>query len=178
MTTARCIGGFCILPLAQAATYDRHMSLNALLARGIREALLERPGELGHYVSELGMETSAAGHLEQAIQALPGLLVALDGALYSESVPSHARDTFIHVVRYLLLEDDLVPSRDERVLVGLLDDVYLLHRAAQELREHVEGVDFRSIDGGVALLASVLPHDVVSVLDDHLANVRADVARR
>jgi hypothetical protein len=149
------------------------MSLHTLLERGIRQAVGEASGELEAYLEERNLDPETAEHLRQAIQALPGLLVALDGAIYSPSVPAHARDTFSHVVRYLLLEDDLVPTRDDRVLVGMLDDVYLLHRAAQELREHIDGVDFRSIDGGTDLLARVLPGDVVAVLDDHLANVIA-----
>ena len=147
------------------------MSLHALLERGIREALAEGQGELEAYVAERNGEPGTVPHLRQALEALPGLLNALDGAIYSPEVPAHARDTFSHVVRYLLLEDDLVPSRDDRLLVGMLDDAYLLHRAAQELREHIAGVDFRSIDGGAALLAGVLPPDVVAVLDDHLASV-------
>jgi len=150
--------------------------MNALLERGLREAIAESNGELESYVAERELEAETAEHLRQALQALPGLLVALDGAIYSEGVPAHARATFSHVVRYLLLEDDLVPSRDDRLLVGMLDDVYLLHRAAQELREHIEGVDFRSIDGGTDLLARVLPNDVVAVLDDHLRSVQRQSA--
>lgn len=149
------------------------MALNGLLERGLREAIAESDGELEAYVAERELEAETADHLRQTLQAMPGLLRALDGAIYSEGVPPHARATFSHVVRYLLLEDDLVPSRDDRLLVGMLDDVYLLHRAAQELREHIEGVDFRSIDGGTDLLARVLPSDVVSVLDDHLRSVQA-----
>ncbi|MAQ16515.1 MAG: hypothetical protein CMN30_17190 [Sandaracinus sp.] len=147
------------------------MSLHALLERGIRGALAEQEGQLEAYVAERELEPETVVHLRQALEALPGLLVALDGAIYSPEVPVHARDTFSQVVRYLLLEDDLVPSRDDRVLVGMLDDVYLLHRAAQELRAHIAGVDFRSIDGGAALLAHVLPSEVVTLLDDHLAAV-------
>ena len=153
------------------------MSLHALLERGLRDAIAESAGELEAYVAEKGLEADAAAHLRQAIETLPGLLLALDGAIYSPGVPSHARDTFSHVVRYLLLEEDLVPSRDEKVLVGLLDDVYLLHRAAQELREHIAGVDFRSIDGGADLLARTLPPDVVGVLDDYLESVRQRAGR-
>ena len=152
------------------------MALNGLLERGLREAIAESSGELEAYVAERSLEPETAEHLRQALQALPGLLVALDGAIYSEGVPHHARATFSHVVRYLLLEDDLVPSRDDRLLVGMLDDVYLLHRAAQELRAHIDGVDFRSIDGGTDLLARVLPSDVVSVLDDHLRSVQRQSA--
>lgn len=148
------------------------MALHGLLERGLREAIATSEGELEAYVAERDLEVETAAHLRQALEALPGLLVALDGAIYSPGVPDHARATFSHVVRYLLLEDDLVPSRDDRVLVGMLDDVYLLHRAAQELREHIAGVDFRSIDGGADLLARVLPSDVVAVLDDHLRSVQ------
>lgn len=148
------------------------MALHGLLERGLREVIAEHAGELEAYVAERRLEPETADHLRQTLQALPGLLNALDGAIYSEGVPAHARATFSHVVRYLLLEDDLVPARDDRQLVGLLDDVYLLHRAAQELREHIDGVDFRSIDGGTDLLARVLPPDVVAVLDDHLHAVQ------
>lgn len=118
------------------------------------------------------MPEGTTQHLEQALEALPGLLLALDGALYSDRAPKHARDTFNAVVRYLLLEEDLIPTRpDGDAVVSLLDDVYLLHRAAQELREHVDQVDFRSVDGGVELLRAVLPPSVIRALDERIEEV-------
>ena len=51
-------------------------------------------------------------------------------------------------------------------MLGLLDDAYLLHRAAQELRHHMEAVYMRSVDGGVELLSRVLPADVTRQLDE------------
>lgn len=153
------------------------MALHRLLERGMRETLAEAPGELAALVKTRALPEETAEHLRQTLEALPGLLLALDGALYSDSAPPHARTTFNAVVRYLLLEEDLIPTRgDEDVLVSLLDDVYLLHRAAQELRNHVAGVDFRSIDGGVDLLAHVLPAEIVRLLDDRLAEAIGDAS--
>ena len=157
------------------------MALHHVLQRGI-DALLEETREpLDEWVTSRGMEPEVAEHLRQAMEAMPGLLTAIDGALYASDAPVHARRLFNTAVRYLLLEEDLVPAREDdtdpaRAVVGFLDDLYLLHRTAQELREHIQSVDFRSVDGGVELLASVLAPDVVRALDDHLASISSNLS--
>lgn len=150
------------------------MALHKLLDRGVRALLDEHRGELEAFVVDRGLDVETAVHLQHALEAMPGLLLALDGALYHGEAPPAARTLFNSVLRYLLLEDDAVPAREGRALVGHLDDLYLLHRAAQTLRAHVADLDFRSIDGGAQLLAQVLPPQIVSDLDDVLTRALED----
>jgi uncharacterized membrane protein YkvA (DUF1232 family) len=152
------------------------MSLFNLLTRGVREALAEGGADLEAFLAEGAHEEGTAEHLRQCLEAMPGLLVALDGALRTEAAPLHARALFMVVVGYLLQEDDLIPVHEGEPLLGLLDDTYVLHRAAQELRDHVQPVDLRSVDGGVALLRSVLPRDVVRRLDATVEEATAEAA--
>ncbi len=111
------------------------MALHQLLARGVAAALSASPDELVEFVRSRGAPDEAATHLARTFEAMPGLLLALDGALYSAHndgrAEPKARHLFNTVLRYLLLEDDLLPARGpSRTLVGHLDDLYLLHRAA------------------------------------------------
>jgi len=151
------------------------MGLQKVLERGMRLTLQESGDELEAYVRDRGMDDETAAHLRQTLVAIPGLLVAVDGALYDGDAPRWARALFLFVVRYLLTDEDFLPARDDRPLVGLLDDGYLLHRAVQELREHVAGVELRSVDGGAELLARVLPDEVVRLLEDRLTQARREV---
>lgn len=141
------------------------MSLPNLLTRGVREALTEGATQLEAFLAEGTHEEGTAEHLHQTLEAMPGLLVALDAALRRDDAPLFSRTLFGVVLSYLLREDDLIPMHEGEPLLGLLDDTYLLHRAAQELRDHLTAVDLRSVDGGASLLASVLPADVVRRLD-------------
>lgn len=141
------------------------MALHHLLTRGIRSALSEGEGELSAHLLRLGHPPETLEHVRQAVEAMPGLLVALDRALWRADAPLHARTLYMVVVSYLIHDDDLIPVDDRHPVLGLLDDTYLLHRAAQELRDYMESVYMRSVDGGADLLARVLPTDVIAQLD-------------
>lgn len=140
------------------------MGLHNLLERGIRSALADGAGELEAYLAHLDLPPETLEHVRQTVEALPGLLVALDRALWSRDAPLFARALYMVVLSYLIHDDDLIPG-DRHPVLGLLDDAYLLHRAAQELRDHMATVYMRSIDGGAELLARVLPAPVVAQLD-------------
>jgi uncharacterized membrane protein YkvA (DUF1232 family) len=141
------------------------MALHHLLTRGIRSALADGEGELVAYVTHLGQPAETVEHVRQTVEAMPGLIVALDRALAHRDAPLFARSLYMVVLSYLIHDDDLIPTDDRHPVLGLLDDSYLLHRAAQELRDHMEAVYMRSVDGGVDLLARVLPDDVIEQLD-------------
>lgn len=148
------------------------MGLHALLERGIRSALDDGGHTLEEQLGHLPGDT--VEHVRQTLEAFPGLLVAIDRALWHKSTPPEARALFMVVVSYLLADDDLVPTSEARPVLGLLDDAYLLHRAAQELRDHLEGVELRSVDGGTQLLQDVLPPDVVRQLDAKVEDALRD----
>lgn len=141
------------------------MGLHHLLTRGIASALVDGGAELGAHLTRLGQPPETVEHVRQTVEALPGLLVALDRALWQRDAPLYARALYMTVVSYLIHDDDLIPTDERHPVLGLLDDTYLLHRAAQELRDHMGTVYMRSVDGGVDLLARVLPPSIVEQLD-------------
>lgn len=142
--------------------------------RGIASALEGRDEELAQLATAAGIDPAAAEHLRQTLEALPGLVEQIHGALRGADVAPVARALFLGVMRYLFLDEDLIPSRGGQVLLGLLDDTYLVHRTAQELRDHLYPVDLRSIDGGADLLGQVLPREVVHQLDRLVASAREE----
>jgi hypothetical protein len=141
------------------------MALHHLLTRGIESALAEGEGELAAHLIHLGHPTETVEHVRQTVEAMPGLLVALDRALSIEGAPRFARALYMVVLGYLIQDENLIPTDERHPVLGLLDDTYLLHRAAQELRDHMGSVYMRSVDGGVALLSRVLPAEIVEQLD-------------
>jgi hypothetical protein len=145
------------------------MSLNAILDRGIKATFVEGEGELLAYLSRRGHPPETADHVRQTVEAIPGLLIALDRALRDTDAPLFARALHMVVLTYLIRDDDLIPATERQLVLGVLDDTYLLHRAAQELRDHMGTVYMRSVDGGVDLLARVLPPEVVEELDARVA---------
>ena len=145
------------------------MGLHHLLTRGIRSALADGEAELSAHLLHLGHPEETIEHVRQTVEALPGLLVALDRALPAPGIPLFARTLYMVVLGYLIQDDDLIPVDERHPVLGLLDDAYLLHRATQELRDHMGTVYMRSIDGGTDLLARVLPPSIVAALDAKIA---------
>lgn len=142
------------------------MALHGLLKRGI-EAALSLPGaraELAEIAERAGLPAEAGEHLAQSIEAIPGLLVAIDQETRRDDAPAFLRALWPAVIGYLLLDDDLLPTRDGAPLGGVLDDALVVHLAAQALRARLRRVDLRSLDGGAQLLRSVLPPGVAAAL--------------
>lgn len=142
------------------------MALHGLLKRGIDSAL-SLPGaraELAAIAEAAGLPADAGEHLAQTIEAIPGLLVAIDAETRREHAPAFLRTLWPAVIGYLLLDDDLLPAREGAPLGGVLDDALVVHLAAQALRARLRGVDLRSVDGGAQLLRSVLPPAVAAAL--------------
>lgn len=145
------------------------MALHALLRRGIQVTLAEHGAQLEHIAANAGLPEGAAAHLAQAIEAVPGLLVALDGLV--QEGDEATRRLWVSVVSYLLLEDDHVPSEDGTRLSGVLDDAYLVHAVVERFLARVSAtsrLDPRSVAGGRQLLGQTLPPRVVRALDERL----------
>jgi len=142
------------------------MSLRKLLATGIQVTLDsdDARAELDALIDDAGQPADAADHVRHTLEAMPGLLGSIYETLRKSGAPASARSLFDTVVSYLLEEDDLIPTHQGRPMLGILDDVFLLHTAALEISEHLGLVDIRSIAGGAQLLESLLPDDVVEEL--------------
>ncbi len=138
------------------------MSIPGLLSRGIRTVLddPEADRELADLVKAARLPADAADHIRQTLRAMPGLLVAIERTIAANATPKHHQALFDTVVKYALQEDDLIPSHAGRPVLGLLDDVYLLHLVAYELREELVDVSIQSIAGGTALLEAILERSV------------------
>lgn len=146
------------------------MALHGLLARGIRSTLAEHRSELDRIAGNAGLPEGSGEHLAQCLEALPGLLVALDREVQMSADPTVHR-MWSSLVSYLLLDDDLVPSRDGAPIMGLLDDAYLVHLAVERVMTRVSdrtAIDARSVAGGAQLLRLTLPAGVVRALGDQL----------
>ena len=142
------------------------MSIRGLLERGIRSVLDEPAGEdeLRQLLIAQRVDAEAAEHVRQTLEAMPALLVAMEKALADPGAPPHARRMFQTVVHYIMTDENLIPSHAGKPLLGLLDDVYLIHVAALELEDHLGKVDLRSVAGGAQLLEQVLPELVTKAL--------------
>lgn len=158
----------------------RRMALHGLLRRGIA-ASLALPGaraELDAIAAHAGLPVEAGAHLVATVEAIPGLLLAIDVETRKPDAPAFLRDLWLAVVGYLLLDDDLVPSREGAPLGGALDDALVVHLAAQALRDRLRSVDLRSVDGGVELLRAVLPPAVAGSLSRAVADAVARAGGR
>ena len=149
------------------------MALGFLIHRGLESVLGADDSRLEELAAELGAPLGSAEHIRQTLVAMPGLMRAVDSALRAPDAAPAAQHLWLSVVSYLLHDRDLVPAEERSPILGLLDDCYLLHRAVLELEPHVEDVDMRSVAGGAALIARLLPRRVVVLLDERLADVKA-----
>ena len=143
------------------------MSLRNLLAKGIEVTLAtdSARADLDRLIADASLPADAAEHVRHTLEAMPGLLGSIYEALSDPTAPPPARSLFNAVVAYLLEEDDLIPTHSDSPMLGMLDDLYLLHRAALEIASHLGRVDMRSIAGGAQLLESLLPAEVVEELE-------------
>lgn len=148
------------------------MSIPGLLARGIQTVLQDPEAdlELADLVAVAKLPEDASEHIRQTLLAMPGLLVAIERSISANPSSKRIQGLFEIVVRYGLQEDDLIPSHSGRPLLGLLDDVYLLHLVACELDADLKDVSMRSVTGGASLLEAVLERDVTTAPKAKLNN--------
>ena len=156
------------------------MSIAGLLERGVKSVLddPESEKELDALLGSSAMDAESADHVRQAVGALPGLLQSVERSLAAPGTPAHARELFLVVLSYMLDEENLIPSHAGKPLLGLIDDVYLLHLAALELKGHLRRVDLNSVAGGALLLEQLLPRSAVGALRAKIHEAREAVARR
>ena len=156
------------------------MSIAGLLERGVKSVLddPESDKELDELLGARAMDAESAEHVRQTVAAMPGLLVSVERALAAPETPPHARELFLIVLSYVLDEENLIPSHAGKPLLGLLDDVYLLHLAALELKGNLRRVELHSVAGGAHLLEQILPRSVVGDLRAKIHEAREAVAER
>lgn len=146
------------------------MALQGLFRLGIRTALERGGTEIEELVAAVGLPPGSADHVLETLMAMPALLVSMDAALAKHADPRRVA-LWRSVLSYLLTDEDIIPTDEGKPLRGVLDDAYLLHRAAQELRRDLPGIDLRDLDGGTALLESILPNGITRELDERVLRI-------
>jgi hypothetical protein len=100
----------------------------------------------------------------------------LDTITWMDDAPILAGALYPMVTSYLLLEEDLIPSAGEQIVLGLLDDAYLLLRCLEAL----DPANARTED--LVLLRDILGEGAAGVLDalvgSATAEAEAEVARQ
>ncbi len=104
------------------------------------------------------------------LERLPGDWATLDTITWEDDAPILARALYPMVTSYLLLEEDLIPSTGEQIVLGLLDDAYLLLKSLDSLEPSPQ----RKQD--LALLHQVLGEGACAVLDALVAGALAEAA--
>ena len=94
----------------------------------------------------------------------------LDTITWEDDAPVLARALYPMVTSYLLLEEDLIPSAGEQVVLGLLDDAYLLLKALEALEPEGQRTD------DLKLLRSILGIGPCAVLDALVGGALAEAA--
>lgn len=95
---------------------------------------------------------------------MPRLLVQLDAVTRNDSAPIVPRALFPLIMSYLLIEEDLLPPAKGAVL-SLMDDAYLVHRAAGEIASAVPSAGIHVLPAHVNALRRVMPADLTAKLD-------------
>ncbi len=141
------------------------MGLQLMMARGIEQMITEGAADLEAHHAANGESYSVAGVLE-AIRALPVVLEALDEITWDDNAPPAARALLPMVVTYLLRSDDLIPSHEGQILLGVMDDAYLTHRIALQVSGVMTSRQGSALARYLEHLSAALPETVVGALDE------------
>ena len=135
------------------------MSIRAALKTGLAVRFEVGQDAFARHLTTTGHPPETAERVRCILARLSAEWAHLDTITWEEDAPVLARVLYPMVTSYLLLEEDLIPSAGEQVVLGLLDDAYLLLRALAALEPGGER------DADIALLRDILGAGACSVLD-------------
>jgi hypothetical protein len=135
------------------------MSIRAALKTGLAVRFEVGQEAFERHLEAAGQPREAADHVRCILARLSTEWAHLDTITWEEDAPVLARALYPMVTSYLLLEEDLIPSAGEQIVLGLLDDAYLLLRALAALEPG------GSRDRDIGLLRAILGSGACSVLD-------------
>ncbi len=146
------------------------MSIRIALKTGLA-ARFEVGGDAFRTHLELGNHPSE--WFEQVRRVLENLACEwshLDTITWEDDAPLLARALYPMITSYLLLEEDLIPSKGEQVVLGLLDDAYLLLKSLEALEPEGQRTE------DLAMLRAILGGGACSVLDALVSGALAEAA--
>lgn len=138
------------------------MGLAVLLERGVRMLRAERSA----LDDQIGADRADAALA--ALDRLPDVLSSLNELAWREDAAPRHRAALTVVMSYGLQTDNLIPARDGRVLLGVLDDAYLAYFAAAQVPGELSGITAEDVAGARQALAAALPVEIVASLERKL----------
>ncbi len=152
------------------------MSIRAALKTGLATRFEVGSAAFDKHLAAAGLPPETAEQVRCILGQLACAWSQLDTITWEDDAPVLARALYPMVTSYLLLEEDLIPSAGEQIVLGLLDDAYLLLRALDTLAPDPERGEH------ITLLRRILGGGACSVLDalidGALAEAAAEVERR
>lgn len=144
-----------------------------LFRRGIQSVFVDGERDFVRQLQDRGMTAHDVPAARAAVESMVDTLVAFNRATQDESVALAVRALFPALVTYFFDEENLVASRGERLIFGLLDDAFLVHRAAAEVGGSLPGFNRDANAAHLAFLGKALPDEVkqqlVALVDETLS---------
>jgi len=134
--------------------------------RGIDSIFAEGEDDFRRHLDHQGLGADGLGSAREALRSMVDTLITLNRATLDEEVPMAVRAMLPSLVSYFLAEEDLIPSRPGQLVLGLLDNAYLVHRIAMELDGQARGIEADTAQRHVSFLEKVLPEEVRARLEE------------
>jgi len=139
--------------------------MKEIFKRGIDSIIEQGADDFRAHLEQSGMASADLERARAALVSIPDTLSAFNRATHDEDAPIALRALFPALVSYLLSEDDLLPSRGDQLVLGLLDDAYLVHSACLQVIGTLPNGNSLAPQEHLRFLTEVVPADVREKLD-------------
>lgn len=153
------------------------MSLSKVLERGLSRAMEEGAQDLRANLAERNLPKGLFEECQEAALAMPSALEAINALTYDAKAPMALRALFPAVMSYLFSEENLVKSEGKQLLLGLLDDAYLVHLTVRQVLSSLPASHAEPNRRHLAALSRALPEGVAKALEKTVADAAEQSAR-
>jgi uncharacterized membrane protein YkvA (DUF1232 family) len=136
-----------------------------VLRRGLESILNEGKNNFRTYLEQNGFPAEWEEKAYSSIMSIPDVLLVLNQLTYDRNAPLAARALFPALVSYMLNEADLIPSHKGQLVIGLLDDAFLVHCVARKLAAKLSDHIKVASDEHLAFLEKIVPEEVREELE-------------
>jgi len=157
------------------------MGLSIILNAGIETIIREGRQDLVADLSARELSDQSISAAEKALRMLPSIIEQLNRAFQDEACLMSVRMLFPTLMTYLWQTNDLIPSREGQLVLGLLDDAYLAVCIAKEVEVDLDLPEGSLDQAGVAL-KTLLPKETVGAIEklveEIITNATASVEQK
>ena len=143
------------------------MALGVLLSRGIESALADGWAQF----TQTHGPPARVQEIPAVLRRMPAVLDRMGETALDDEAPVAARALLPTVLTYLLRHDDEIPADENQLIFGILDDAYVVLRAAAELDAALGNPTVPSLHRDLGTLRQALPRSVVDTLDTMVDDV-------